>query len=130
MQNIVAPFRIGIESWEQGIQSELPFSLRKSFVLKVVLLELGANVNSGLKFLTNLPNFFRAVQSRSNGIAVDVLTSSGNDFVASFLDQNDQSGWSVVKSAERVNFQEGMHNGSKKLMEVLELLSVVAELSK
>jgi len=48
VKNIMAPFRICVKSWEQGIKGKFPFSLRFIFVFKIVFLKFWANINCSL----------------------------------------------------------------------------------
>ncbi len=90
MKDVMASLTIGVKSGEECIESKLPLALRLVLVLKIVLLELGAHINSDLQFAADLSNILSArAQSCGHHAAVDVLVGSGNNLIAGLLDQHD-----------------------------------------
>ncbi len=111
VKNIVASFRVSIKSGEQSVECQFPFSFGLVLVLKVVLLELGADIDGGFEFSADVGNVFGAcTQSAGNDFAVDVFFGSGDDFIAGHLDQDHKARRSVVELGKLVDFQKCVHD--------------------
>lgn len=61
-------------------------------------------------------DIFRSwAQSRGNHASVDELAGFSDDFIASFFDQDHQSGRGVVEFAQLINLEEGVHDRWEQL---------------
>jgi hypothetical protein len=131
MKNVMASFTVGIQSREESIEGEFPFAFRLILVLKVILLEFGANINRDLELTANFVDILSTgAQSSCDHTAIDVFISPCDDLVASFLDQNHQSRRSVVVFAHLIDLEEGMHDGREEFRESGEFSSIITNLSE
>jgi len=127
----MASFTVGIQAREQSIESQFPFAFRFILVLEIVFFKFGTNIDGGFEFSANISDVLcSCTQSWGNHAAIDVFTSSGYDFIAGHLDQDDKSGRSVVEFAQLIYFEESVHDGSKNLRKSSEFSSVISQLTK
>jgi hypothetical protein len=111
VKNIVASFRVSIKSGEKCVECQFPLSFGLVLVLKVVLLELGADIDGSFEFSADVGNVFgTCTQSAGNDFTVDVFFGSGDNLVAGHLDQDHKARRSVVELGKLVDFQKCVHD--------------------
>ena len=98
-----------------------------SFVLKVGILELVADINASLEDLGSL-TLFKSFDEIEDLLTVDFVAADSNNGIADLSDENNKSGWSVVVLRVGPNKQDGLHNWLKELSDVFERQSWVSEL--
>ena len=90
-----------------------------SFVLKVSILELVADVNASLEDLGCLRPF-ESFDEIEDLLTVDFIAADSNNGIADLSDENNKSRWSVVVLRVGPNKQDSVHNWNEDLSDVFE----------
>jgi len=88
--DVLAALRERVESHKQSVGSDLPLILGLSLVLKVSILEFGADVESKNKLLMCLLRLF-TLNEGEDLWTINVVAASVDDGVANLADQHNKS---------------------------------------
>lgn len=90
MLDVLASLRERVKSHEKCIGGDLPLVLGLGFVLKVCILELGADIKSKDQLLVSLM-WLLTLNEGKDLWSIDIVSASIDDGVADFSDQDDES---------------------------------------
>ena len=84
------------------------------FVLKVGVLELGADIEGNSELVVSLL-WLLGLDKVKDSKAVDGISASNDDGVADFSDKDNESGWGVVVLRVLPDKQDRLHDWSKEI---------------
>lgn len=127
VHDVLAALGEGVKTHKQGIGGDLPLVLRLAFVLKVGVLEFGADVESKRQLLVRIEGLF-VLDGLEDLAAVNSGATLLNDRVADLSDEHHKSRGRVVILRVVPDEQNGVHNGHEVLSHLREVFRCVAEI--
>lgn len=129
MHDVHAAFGESVKADEESIGGDLPLVLALGFVVEVGILEPGTHVEGQSELLVGLSSVF-ILDSVENFFAINKSAALGNDRVANFSNENDKASRGVVVLGVGPDQEDGVHDGHKKLSNLVGLIAGADELTE
>lgn len=127
MHDVLASLREGVQSHEESIGGDLPLVLGLCLVLKVGILELGADIKGQSELIMSFLGFF-VLDESEDLFSIDVVSALVDDGVTDLSDQNYEAGWRVVVLGVGPDQQDHVHDRHEEIWDLCEILSSISQL--